>query len=117
MKKRIGSCLAMVIFIAVICLWVGTKEMEKQDNIVEGGSMGTIEEGRDEKHRDAWEEKRASDLETIDASEDIYDAFPNAVYEHIRSLYHDDNFLDIPQNLPLLQRDYGRYISAHSGHL
>ena len=89
MKKRIGSCLAMVIFIAVICLWVGTKEMEKQDNIVEGGSMGTIEEGRDEKHRDAWEEKRASDLETIDASEDIYDAFPNAVYEHIRSLYHD----------------------------
>ncbi len=90
MKKRIGSCLAMVIFIAVICLWVGTKEMEKQDNIVEGGSMGTIEEGRDEKHRDAWEEKRASDLETIDASEDIYDAFPNAVYEHIRSLYHDE---------------------------
>ena len=91
MKKRIGSCFVLFIFLVSISLWV--REEGK-----EGGAKKRVREAADEFHgedKGSTTENKESIQEVKDERDSIYEPAAHA-YEEIRSLYHlDYEYVDV----------------------
>ena len=91
MKKRIGSCFVLFIFLVIISLW-------KREEGKEEGAKERVREAADEFHgedKGSTTENKESIQRVKDERDSIYEPAAHA-YEEIRSLYHlDYEYVDV----------------------
>ena len=105
MKKRIGSCFVLFIFLVIISLW-------KREEGKEEGAKERVREAADEFHgedKGSTTENKESIQRVKDERDSIYEPAAHA-YEEIRSLYH----LDYGEGIPGCGRDHRGNASVRS---